>query len=214
MEFTGFDRDVLAFYAELRAHNTREWWTANKGRYERHVHQPMLRLAADLEDEFGEMKIFRPYRDVRFSADKSPYKLHIGMVTSARPAHYLHLSEEGLLTGGGVYEVPPAALARFRERVDHEASARSLESVLSALDAREFELMTDGALRTAPRGYPADHPRIDLLRLKRLSVGHDDPPAEWMWTPEAEEVIRERWRVVTEWCSWLEENIGDDIPSR
>ena len=214
MEFTGFDRDVLAFYAELRAHNTREWWTANKGRYERHVHHPMLRLAADLEDEFGEMKIFRPYRDVRFSADKSPYKLHIGMVTSARPAHYLHLSEEGLLTGGGVYEVPPAALARFRERVDHEASARSLESVLSALDAREFELMTDGALRTAPRGYPADHPRIDLLRLKRLSVGHDDPPAEWMWTPEAEEVIRERWRVVTEWCSWLEENIGDDIPSR
>ena len=116
MEFSGFDRDVLAFYAELRADNTKEWWTANKSRYERHVHEPMLRLAADLEDEFGEMKIFRPYRDVRFSADKSPYKLHIGMVTAARPAHYLHLSEEGLLSGGGVYEVPPAALARFRQR--------------------------------------------------------------------------------------------------
>ncbi len=158
MEFSGFDRDALAFYAELRADNTKEWWTANKSRYERHVHEPMLRLAADLEDEFGEMKIFRPYRDVRFSADKSPYKLHIGMVTAARPAHYLHLSEEGLLTGGGVYEVPPAALARFRQRVDDEASAQSLESVLAALDAREFELMTEGALRTAPRGYPGRSP--------------------------------------------------------
>lgn len=214
MEFSGFDRDALAFYAELRADNTKEWWTANKSRYERHVHEPMLRLASDLEDEFGEMKIFRPYRDVRFSADKSPYKLHIGMVTAARPAHYLHLSEEGLLTGGGVYEVPPAALARFRRRVDDEASAQSLESVLAALDAREFELMTEGALRTAPRGFPADHPRIELLRLKRLSVGHDDPPADWMWTPEAGDIIRGRWRVVSEWCSWLEENIGDAIPSR
>jgi uncharacterized protein (TIGR02453 family) len=214
MEFPGFDRDVLAFYAELRTNNTREWWTANKARYERNVHEPMLRLAADLEDEFGEMKIFRPYRDVRFSADKSPYKLHIGMVTTARPAHYLHLSEEGLLTGGGVYEAPTAALARFRRCVDDEASARSLESVLAALDAHEFELMTEGALRTAPRGYPADHPRVELLRLKRLSVGHDDPPADWMWTPEAGEIIRERWRVVSEWCSWLEENIGDAIPSR
>jgi hypothetical protein len=74
--------------------------------------------------------------------------------------------------------------------------------------------MTEGALRTAPRGYPADHPRVELLRLKRLSVGHDDPPADWMWTAEAGEIIRERWRVVSEWCSWLEENIGDAIPSR
>jgi uncharacterized protein (TIGR02453 family) len=213
MGFSGFDRDALAFYAELRMNNAKEWWTANKARYERNVHEPMLRLAADLEDEFGEMKIFRPHRDVRFSADKSPYKLHIGMVTTARPAHYLHLSEEGLLTGGGVYEPPPAALARFRQRIDDEASARSLESVLAALDAREFELMTEGALRTAPRGYPADHPRVELLRLKRLSVGHDDPPADWMWTPEAGEVIRERWRVVSEWCTWLAENIGDAIPS-
>jgi uncharacterized protein (DUF2461 family) len=87
MEFTGFDHDVLAFYAELRGDNTKEWWTANKSRYEMRIHQPMRDLAADLEDEFGEMKIFRPYRDVRFSADKSPYKLHIVMVTRARPAH-------------------------------------------------------------------------------------------------------------------------------
>ena len=214
MGFSGFDRDVLAFYAELRADNTKEWWTANKARYERHVHEPMLQLAADLEDEFGEAKIFRPYRDVRFSADKSPYKLHIGMVTREPAAHYLHLSEEGLLSGGGVYEVPPAALARFREFVDDEASARSLDSVLGALDATEFELTTDDALRTAPRGYPADHPRIELLRLKRLAVGRNDPPADWMWTPAAGDVIRERWRAVSEWCRWLEAHIGDLLPAR
>jgi uncharacterized protein (TIGR02453 family) len=211
--FSGFERDLIAFYAELRADNTKAWWTANKDRYERSVHEPMLRLAADLEDEFGEMKIFRPYRDVRFSADKTPYKLHIGMVTSVRPAHYLHLSEEGLLSGGGLYEVPPAALARFRRLVDDEASARSLDSLLGRLDASEFELNTDDALRTAPRGYPADHPRIELLRLKRLAIGRTDPPSDWMWTPEAGEVIRDRWRAVSKWCSWLKTNIGDAIPA-
>ena len=214
MGFSGFDRDVLAFYAELRADNAKDWWTANKARYERNVHEPMLRLAADLEDEFGEMKIFRPYRDVRFSADKSPYKLHIGMVTRARPAHYLHLSEEGLLSGGGIYDVPPAALARFRDLVDDEASARSLESLLDALEAREFGLSTDDSLRSAPRGYPADHPRVELLRLKRLAVRREDPPAEWMWGPEAGEVIRERWRPVSEWCGWLESHIGDALIAR
>jgi len=210
--FSGFDRDLLAFYTELRAHNTKDWWTANKFRYEQHVHEPMLRLAADLEDEFGEMKIFRPYRDVRFSPDKSPYKLHIGMVTNVRPAHYLHLSEEGLLSGGGLYEVAPPALARFRELVDDEASARSLESVLAALEASEFDLNTDDGLRTAPRGYSPDHPRIELLRLKRLAVGRNDPPDDWMWTPEAGDIIRERWRAVSEWCSWLETHLGDLIP--
>jgi len=214
MGFSGFDRDVLAFYAELRADNAKDWWTANKARYERNVHEPMLRLAADLEDEFGEMKIFRPYRDVRFSADKSPYKLHIGMVTRARPAHYLHLSEEGLLSGGGIYDVPPAALARFRDLVDDEASARSLESLLDALEAREFGVSTDDSLRSAPRGYPAGHPRVELLRLKRLAVRREDPPAEWMWGPEAGEVIRERWRPVSEWCAWLESHIGDAVIAR
>jgi uncharacterized protein (TIGR02453 family) len=214
MEFSGFDRDVLAFYAELGANNAKDWWTANKTRYERNVHEPMLRLAADLEEEFGEMKIFRPYRDVRFSADKTPYQLHIGLVTTTRPAHYIHLSAEGLLTGGGLYDVPPAALARFREIVDDEASAHSLASVLDALEASEFDLNTGDALRTAPRGYPADHPRIDLLRLKRLAVGRNDPPDDWMWTPEAGEVIRDRWRAVSDWCAWLDAHIGDLITAR
>jgi uncharacterized protein (TIGR02453 family) len=168
----------------------------------------MLRLAADLEDEFGEMKIFRPYRDVRFSADKSPYKLHIGMVTRARPAHYVQVSEEGLVSGGGLYDVPPAALARFRELVDDDASARSLEALLNALEGREFELSTDDSLRTAPRGYPADHPRVELLRLKRLAVRREDPPADWMWGPGAGDAIRDRWRAVSEWCGWLDARIG------
>jgi uncharacterized protein (TIGR02453 family) len=212
--FTGFDPDMLAFYAQLRADNTKQWWTANKARYEQRVLGPVLQLAEDLHDEFGEVKIFRPYRDVRFSADKSPYKLHLGMVTVARPAHYLHVSEEGLLTGGGAYEVPTAALRRFRQLVDDDATGEPLDAVLGALDAEEFSLSEDDSLRTAPRGYSADHPRIELLRLKRLALGRSEAPADWMWSPEAGDVIRERWRTVNVWCDWLDGHLGDLLQPR
>jgi uncharacterized protein (TIGR02453 family) len=207
--FSGFNRDVIVFYAELRENNAKEWWTANKARYERNVHGPMLRLAADLEDEFGEMKIFRPYRDVRFSADKTPYKTHIGMVSRAPIAHYLQLSESGLMLGGGVYDVPPAALARFREIVDHPRLMQELGRVLEQMDAAHLAPMSDDALRTAPRGYPVDHPRIDLLRLKHLAVGGRNELADWMWTRDAFEIISDTWRSVSVWCAWVAENLGD-----
>jgi uncharacterized protein (TIGR02453 family) len=212
--FTGFDPDALAFYAELRRNNSKEWWAANRARFDERVAVPFEELAAGLRDEFGEVKVFRPYRDVRFSADKSPYKLHIGMVTHSRTAHYLQLSDEGLLTGGGVYDVPPSALSRFRELVDDPATATGLQNVIDELDRRGFTPMTDDALRTAPRGYHADHPRIELLRLRRLAVGRHDDPADWMWRPDAIEAIRERWRAVSLWCDWLSDSVGDQLTDR
>lgn len=210
--FRGFDPDALAFFAELRQNNTKEWWAAHRARFDAHVAAPLEELAAALADEFGDLKIFRPYRDVRFSADKSPYKLQIGMVTRSRVAHYLQLSEEGMLTGGGVYDVPAPALTRFRELVDDDASGGRLQQLLDDLAARGFTLMSADALRTAPRGYATDHPRIELLRLRRLAVGRHDVPEEWMWTPVALDEVRDRWRAVSTWRDWLDEKLGDELP--
>lgn len=211
MVFGGFDRDAPAFFRELAADNTKAWWTANQHRYTAHVRGPFEELAAELEPEFGDVKIFRPYRDVRFSADKTPYKTHIGMVTRAPVAHYLQLSASGLLVGGGVYDVPPAALARFREIVDDPRRAVALEGVLNDVRADGFTMMSDDALRTAPRGYPVDHPRIELLRLKRLAVGREDELDDAMWTPDAFDIISDAWRSVSRWCQWIAENLGDRL---
>lgn len=208
MGFEGLDRDAVSFYAELRADNTKTWWAANKDRYDKVVRGPFEALGAELEPEFGAVKIFRPYRDVRFSADKTPYKLHIGLVSQARAAHYLQLGEEGLMLGGGIYDVPAAALARFREAVDDPRTAEDLDALLSELRGAGFELLRDDALKTAPRGYRADHPRLSLLRLKRLAVGRREPPADWMWTPGAYDIIAEDWRVVSTWCDWLTDTLG------
>ncbi|WP_439593522.1 DUF2461 domain-containing protein [Microbacterium sp.] len=211
MEFTGLDADAPAFFAELAADNTKEWWTANKERYERSVRAPFEALATALEPEFGPVKIFRPYRDVRFSADKTPYKAHIGMVSTAPVAHYLQLGRDALMLGGGIYDVPPRVIARFREIVVDPRLAGDLEATLEELGDAGFDVMRDDALKTAPRGYPVDHPRIDLLRLRHLAVGRREQPAHWMWRPDALDVIARHWRAVSTWCDWITENLGEEL---
>jgi len=209
MAFRGLHPDAPAFFRELEVDNTREWWAANSDRYVEHVRAPFEELAAQLEPEFGDVKIFRPYRDVRFSNDKTPYKSHIGMVSRSPVAHYLQLSGMSLMVGGGVYDVPPAALARFREIVDDPRLSAGLDDVLAQMDAAGLSPMTADAVRTAPRGYPVDHPRIELLRLRHLAVGTEEELADWMWTPDALDIISDSWRSVSIWCSWLAENLGD-----
>ncbi|WES64151.1 DUF2461 domain-containing protein [Microbacter sp. GSS18] len=211
MSFSGMNPDALAFYADLGAHNTKEWWTANKARYDENVRAPFEAIGDELAGEFGPVKIFRPYRDVRFSADKSPYKLHIGLVSRSSPAHYLQLSADGLMTGGGLYDVSPGVLARFRAIVDDNRLVGDLEATLDEVRESGFDVMSGDALRTAPRGFTADHPHIGLLRLKRLAVGRREAPADWMWTPQALDEVRERWRTVSIWCDWLTDNLGDAI---
>ena len=211
MSFTGLRPDAPDFYAQLAANNSKEWWTANRARYDASVRGPFEELAEALVDEFGPVKIFRPFRDVRFSTDKTPYKLHIGMVTRERTAHYLQLSEQGMLVGGGVFDAPTPALARFRQLVNDPRSAGDVEATIEELEEAGFTPMTDGSLKTAPRGFPVDHPRIALLRLTRLAVGREDPPADWMWGAGALDVVRERWRTVSIWNEWLAENLAEEL---
>lgn len=210
MEFTGVDPDAFAFYAELHDHNTKEWWTANKPRYDERVRGPMEALAEELEPEFGTVGIFRPYRDVRFSADKRPYKDHLGMVTKTADgiAHYLQLGADGILVGGGVYQPQPDQLARFRAIVDDDRRAAGLERVLAGLASAGFTPMTDDVVATAPRGFSTDHPRIGLLRLKNLAVGHREDPAPWMHEPTAVDEFRDLWRQVSAWTDWLRDHVG------
>ncbi len=203
--------DVLSFYAELRENNTKKWWTANKRRYDENVAEPFTALGDRLSGEFGPMKVFRPYRDVRFGPDKSPYKLHIGMVSRSAVASYLQLGETGLMVGGGIYMVPTAALARFRELVDDPRRVRGLTEVVDKVVREGFSLMRDDALRTAPRGYPSDHPQVALLQLRRLAVAREVGTPDWLWTPEAVERIRVQLRAVAIWCDWLRANLGDVV---
>lgn len=205
--FVGFPAEAFDFYADLADHNTRAWWQEHKGQYERVVRQPMVALLDGLAEEFGAPHVFRPYRDARFSKDKSPIKDHQGAVIQVEDAiaYYVQISAAGLLLAGGWYSPEGQQVARFRESVVGPAGAE-LERVLRSLP-RTWSL--DGnPLKTQPRGYAADHPRIDLLRNRRLVATRSYAVAPWMGTAKALTTLRSQWRAVRPLVEWLADYVG------
>ena len=137
MAFRGWPTEALDFYEGLEADNSKTFWTAHKSVYEEMVHAPMVQLLAELEPEFGAGKIFRPYRDVRFSPDKSPYKTAIGATLDK--GGYIQLSAKGLAAGSGRYVMSPEQLDRYRRAVDDDASGERLRRVIDKLEAQRSE---------------------------------------------------------------------------
>src|SRR5215467_10426872 len=107
MSFSGWPAEALEFYEGLQAENTKAYWTRHKAVYDEQVLRPMTELTEELSAEFGQVKIFRPYRDVRFSKDKTPYKTHIGALIGSG---YIQLSAAGLAVGNGMYHLAPDQL--------------------------------------------------------------------------------------------------------
>jgi len=122
MAFSGWPEEALDFYDGLAADNSKSYWTEHKAVYEEKILRPMTELTEELAAEFGEPKIFRPYRDIRFSQDKTPYKTHIGATIGG--SCYVQLSVEGLGAGAGMWEMNPEQLARYRDAVAADLLAR------------------------------------------------------------------------------------------
>ena len=163
-------------------------------------------LLADLADEFGEGRIFRPNRDVRFSADKSPYKTSIAATLAG--GGYVQLSAAGLGAGNGMYMMASDQLERFRAAIDAEKTGRALVDLVDATRATGAEVTARESLKTAPRGYPKDHPRIELLRQKGLIVWREWPVAAWLSTRRAETRVVDLLRSSRPIVGWLDEHVG------
>lgn len=191
MSFKGWPESALHFFEGLEADNTKAYWLDHKDVYERDVKAPMEALASELKDEFGDGRLFRPYRDTRFSHDKSPYKTAI----SARIGEgYVQLSADGLLCGAGTYTMSSDQLERFRAAVAADSAGKKLEGIVGALGRAGLPVHAMESLKTAPRGYPKDHPRLELLRLKGLVASRSWRPAAWLHTSGAKKRVAEVFR--------------------
>lgn len=210
-EFTGFPPAALDFYDDLEADNTKVFWNANKHVYEQAVKAPLLALCDLLAPEFGAAKMFRPYRDVRFSKDKSPYKTSAAAVlyrdAEGAGAQYVALSAAGLSLGAGYHEMASDQVQRFRESVDDDTLGTQLAEVVAAVE-KAGHTVTGERLKSRPRGYDENHPRIDLLRYKTLIAMHEFGPEPWLHTAEAADVVARVWREMAPLNSWLERNVG------
>ena len=206
--FGGFPAWGVSFYQELEDNNTKELWAANKARWEREVREPMLALVEELEDEFGPAKLFRPNRDVRFSTDKSPYKTHQGAIVgqTAGVGYYVQVSGDGLAVGGGFRTHSPAQTESFRRAIAAAGSGGEFERIVAGLLGAGFDL--EGAtLKTRPRGFDIDHPRLDLLRRKEIMAINRVGTPPWLSKPAALQHVRTHWRQIRPLVGWVTEHV-------
>ena len=206
MAFAGWPPEAAEFFEGLRADNTKAYWNAHKAAYEASVRAPMAALLSDLSGEFGPARIARPYRDMRFSAGKAPYKTEIYAIFDR--GGYVNFSAPGLTAATGYFLMSPAQLDRYRQAVDREHSGAELAALVERL--KDQGLATGGrqALKTLPRGYPKDHPRLDLLRCKGLICWQHWPAGPWLQTAEARDRVAGFLRIAAPLQRWLARNVG------
>ena len=207
--FRGWPDAALDFYRRLEQDNTRAFWLANKETYERDVKAPLEALSELVAEEFGPLRVFRPNRDVRFSKDKSPYKTRAYAATEGEggESYYVEISANGLVLASGYWMMANDQLDRYRRSVDDEHAGTELERILADLAAQKLTNEGPG-LKTAPRGYPRDHPRVELLRCKSVALMRRFPPARWLSTPAAYDRVVEVWRAARPMNVWLAEHVG------
>lgn len=200
MAFSGWPIEAVEFYEGLQADNSKVYWQSHKEVYELYVRGPMEQLLAELSDEFGPGKLFRPYRDVRFSADKTPYKTTCA-ATLGRA--YISFSAEELAAGGGLYMPDAPTLKRYRIAVDRDKPGTELAGIVADLHRAGYRTMAHEVLKTTPRGFPADHPRIELLRHKGIAMMKTWPVGAWLGTPEAKDRVVATLRAGAPLNDWL-----------
>ncbi len=198
--FLGFGPEAFWWFDGLERDNSREYFTRTRDLYEREVRGQLEELLLELGG--GDTKVFRQHRDLRFTQDKRPYKErtygHAGPL-------FVQLSSRGLYVGTGYYRVEPDQLERFRAAVDDDESGPVLEAALA-----KARLDVAGAsLKTAPRGYPRDHPRIELLRRKQLIVGRSLPAGGGIRRDPVLDLARGVRKGSAPILAWLDEHVGE-----
>jgi uncharacterized protein (TIGR02453 family) len=210
VSFEGFPDEGLVFYEGLEADNTKTYWTRHKAVYDSSVKAPLEAIAEELAAEFGRAKVFRPYRDVRFSHDKTPYKTHQGAVIHPEGkagAWYVQISAEGLRVSGGCWRMESDQVARYRRAVADSVQGPRLQAEVDRLAAAGWSIDGERLVRV-PAGHDADAPRLDLLKHKSLHASRGWEPADWLHTRQALDEVRTAWRDLTALNAWLDDNVG------
>jgi uncharacterized protein (TIGR02453 family) len=211
MSFSGWPEEALEFYEGLAADNSKTYWTGRRKVYEEKVRLPMTELLDELGPEFGEWKIFRPYNDIRFSKDKPLYKTHMG---ARLGSGYIQLSANGLAAGDGMYGMASDQLDRYRRAVASDETGTELEHLIAGIEKQGYGVHGRDVLKSAPRGYSAEHHRIELLRYKGIVAWQEWPVAPWLETAAAKDHITEFLRATRPLGAWLDANVGDSTMER
>jgi uncharacterized protein (TIGR02453 family) len=198
---------ALEFLRELETNNDRDWFKANRARYDRDLVEPARELAAELA-HLGEPHLFRPYNDTRFHM-RPPIKEQLGLAIGYGGAggYYVELSLDGLLVAAGLHAPVSDQLGRYRAAIDDARRAAAFERALDTAQAAGLE-PAPPELKRAPRGYPLDHPRIERLRMKEITVYRRHRLEPWLHQPAAGSRIHTELESARPLVTWLAKHVG------
>jgi len=223
--FDGFDRNAMQFWHELAAEMSKEWFVANKQRYEDQWVAPMTALLDEVRHKLapaykplalGAPKVLRIYRDVRFSKDKTPYKTHIGAAITVadktvgeggNTAMYVHLGVEEEFVGVGCYIFDADKLARWRKAVVGKPGA-ALVPLIAKLRKAGYAVGGHDDYKKVPRGFDPDHPRAELLKMKGLTGGFPEIPAGLLCKPGFGDWLVKHGKALAPLVIWLHKHVG------
>ncbi len=220
--FEGFADPQARFFKTLAKNNEREWFLAHKTEFEQGWNGPMKLLLAEVREaidpafphcDLAEPKVFRIFRDVRFSKDKSPYKTHIGgflplerrgkKTTDLPMALYFHVGDKESFGAAGHYMMEPDSLARFRKAIADDKTGKELEKLLAALKKKRFEPESHDRLQRVPKGFDPDHSRADLLKVKGLTVTFPELPPGILAKPALTKWVADACKTAAPLVEWL-----------
>jgi uncharacterized protein (TIGR02453 family) len=223
--FTGFDRTAMQFWHELASEMNKDWFVANKQRYEALWVTPMTALLGGVARRIapaykplalGAPKVMRIYRDVRFSNDKTPYKTHIGAVITVagkavgeggNAALYVHLGLEEEFVGVGCYRFDASKLAKWRKAVAGKPGAE-LSPLIARLRKAGYVVGGHDDYKKVPTGFASDHPRAELLKMKGLTGGFPEIPAGLLHKPGLADWLAKHGKAMASLVIWLHRHVG------
>ena len=204
--FRGWSEACQRFFIGLELDNSKRYFDANREAYEVEVKGPMVALMDSLAGDYGEGKIFRANRDIRFSKDKSPYKTNIAATAGMNGrGGYISLDARGLTVAAGRYELTPQQLNKYRKKVAADSTGAPLAAIVAKLEKAGYGIGGE-ALKRVPAGWPQDHPRARLLKHKILYIYKNLGLQPWLGTPAARRQILKVWTDATPLNVWLKRN--------
>jgi uncharacterized protein (TIGR02453 family) len=219
--FAGMPDEGLAFLEDLEERNTKAFFDANRPVFKEQVQAPFAALveaaAARLRrtvPELGQPKLFRIYRDLRFSKDKTPYKTSMSASVPSRPAgegqgpgvatgFYVNVGPAGLYTASGLYHPDRPVLERVRAAIADPDTGPELEAILRRAAGKGLEPWLD-PLQRMPKAWPPDHPRAGLLKARSLGLNRRHERAPWLQTAELLYHLLADWKAMIPFNRWLE----------
>jgi uncharacterized protein (TIGR02453 family) len=197
--FSGFPPEAFRFFRDLAKNNNRDWFQAHKDVYERACREPMKALMAAIDPPFGAGWLSRINNDMRFNRDRPPYKTR---VEGGVKGLYMSVGAQGMYVGTGMYKPEPAALRQLRQAIAADVSGRKLQAIVAALRRKGYVVATHESSATPPRGYQADHPRLELLKMKDIHAGRTFEPAR-VSSPQALAHVKKAMTDLRPFSDWL-----------